>query len=175
MIKLKNDHPNLSNCAKITFSWQLTLTFAQSESFLNWIILDRSVQNKQDRTYWRLTFLTLIHMSYLNLRTATNNLWQCCIFLGMNMLVNKKKKTLPFLIQKRGVDHGPQHGHILLLAVHDSNPSILQPDVAASQVWIYGILYFPLYLTVVSGSLSWFCFPLGLVLMNCSLQIQHCG
>lgn len=51
----------------------------------------------------------------------------------MNMLVNKKK-TLPFFIQKRGVDHGPQHGHILLLAVHDSNPSILQPDVAASQV-----------------------------------------
>lgn len=100
MIKLKNDHPNLSNCAKITFSWQLTLTFAQSESFLNWIILDRSVQNKQDRTYWRLTFLTLIHMSYLNLRTATNNLWQCCIFLGMNMLVNKKKKK-PFAFSFR--------------------------------------------------------------------------
>lgn len=173
MIKLKNDHPNLSNCAKITFSWQLTLTFAQSESFLNWIILDRSVQDKQDRTYWRLTFFnTNTHVIELLPTTFDSAVffwvWTC-------LLTKKKKKHLPFLIQKRGVDHGPQHGHILLLAVHDSNPSILQPDVAASQVWIYGILYFPLYLTVVSGSLSWFCFPLGLVLMNCSLQIQHCG
>ena len=150
VIKLKNDHPDLSNCAKIT-------------CFLNWIILGRSVQNKQDRKHWRLTrFNTNTNV----ILESQNNLWQCHIFLGMSMLVN---------IQKRGVDHGPQHGHVLLLAVHNSHPSILQPDVAAGQVWIHGILYFPLCLTVVSVSLSWVCFPLGLVSTNCSLQTQHCG
>ena len=86
VIKLKNDHPDLSNCAKIT-------------CFLNWIILGRSVQNKQDRKHWRLKrFNTNTNV----ILESQNNLWQCHIFLGMSMLVNKKKKKkkIPFSFRK---------------------------------------------------------------------------
>lgn len=96
MIKLKNDHPNLSNCAKITFSWQLTLTFAQSESFLNWIILDRSVQNKQDRTYWRLTFFnTNTHV--IELLPTT---FDSAVFFWVWTCLLTKKKPFPFSFRK---------------------------------------------------------------------------
>lgn len=96
MIKLKNDHPNLSNCAKITFSWQLTLTFAQSESFLNWIILDRSVQDKQDRTYWRLTFFnTNTHV--IELLPTT---FDSAVFFWVWTCLLTKKKTFPFSFRK---------------------------------------------------------------------------
>lgn len=46
-----------------------------------------------------------------------------------------------FLIQERGVDYGPCHRSVLLLAVHNFHPSVLQPDVACGQVWFHSILF----------------------------------
>lgn len=40
----------------------------------------------------------------------------------------------PSLIQKGGVDHGPCHRYVLLLAGHNIHPSVLQPYAPGCQV-----------------------------------------